>query len=217
MARDEMGSRARVVPRIVMGGDADQGISPACADKALAQGLRTNNLVLGPRQTAPISLEAASVRTVPKPGGYASTVRTYRDPAGCEIGERWLIHGMNHFWSGGSKDPTLADFTDPKGPNGAVHTWRFLERYTKGSTKMPCAETGPPRRCPARWRTLRVPTGATSVRATVNGHRAKVRVAHARARVRLPATRRARTAVVVRGRTAGGARFTRRHTYRGCA
>ena len=135
LARREMGSRARVVPRMVMGGDADQGISPACADKALAQGLRTDNLVLGRRQTRPIALRAASVRTVRKSGGYTSTVRTYRDPAGCVIGERWLIHGMNHFWSGGSRDPALADFTDPRGPSGAVHTWRFLSRFVRGARR----------------------------------------------------------------------------------
>src|SRR5437764_237349 len=35
MAFDEMGPRARIVPRMVIGGDADQGIPPACADKAL--------------------------------------------------------------------------------------------------------------------------------------------------------------------------------------
>jgi poly(hydroxyalkanoate) depolymerase family esterase len=141
LAREEMGSRARVVPRMVMGGDADQGITPACADKALEQGLRTNNLVLGDQQDAPISLTPASTREVPvKPNRYGSTVRTYRDPDGCLIAQRWLIHGMNHFWSGGSADPRWASFTDPKGPNGAENTWRFLARYTKRSTAMPCAE-----------------------------------------------------------------------------
>jgi poly(hydroxyalkanoate) depolymerase family esterase len=144
LARAEMGSRARIVPRMVIGGDADQGIPPACADKALEQGLRTNNLVLGDVQEAPIPLVPASVREVPKQGGYSSTVSTYRNPAGCLIGERWLIHGMNHFWSGGSSDPELANFTDPKGPNGAKATWRFVSRYTKRSTAMPCA-TAPAR------------------------------------------------------------------------
>ncbi|MDQ1446858.1 MAG: hypothetical protein QOI20_3322, partial [Acidimicrobiaceae bacterium] len=46
LAFDQMGPRARIVPRFVIGGDADQGIPPACADKALEQGLRTNNLVI---------------------------------------------------------------------------------------------------------------------------------------------------------------------------
>jgi poly(hydroxyalkanoate) depolymerase family esterase len=141
MAYDEMGSRARVVPRLVMGGDADQGVPPACADKALEQGLRTDNLVISGSQTTPIPLEPDSVREVKavKPGGYDSTVRTYRDPDGCLIGQRWLIHGMNHFWSGGSANPKWANFTDPKGPSGAKVSWRFFSHYTKHSTAMPCA------------------------------------------------------------------------------
>jgi poly(hydroxyalkanoate) depolymerase family esterase len=183
LAYGEMGSRARIVPRLVSGGDADQGIPPACADKALEQGLRTDNLVLSGTQDAPISLTPASHREVPTPGGYSSTVSTYLDPNGCVISERWLIHGMNHFWPGGSTDPKLKDFTDPKGPNGAELTWRFLSHYMKGTTAMPCTEAptaGTPApaagRCPARWLTLRLPAGATAVHVTVNGRRANVRV-----------------------------------------
>ena len=156
LAYDEMGPRARIVPRMVMGGDADQGITPACADKAFEQGLRTDNLVLSGTQDAPISLKPASAREVPKAGGYSSTVSTYRDPTGCLIGERWLIHGMNHFWPGGTTDPKYANFTDPKGPSGAEATWAFVSRYTKSTTSLPCAEApAPPPPCRARWLTLR--------------------------------------------------------------
>jgi poly(hydroxyalkanoate) depolymerase family esterase len=213
LAYDEMGPRARIVPRLVMGGDADQGVAPACADKALEQGLRTNNLVSGASQDAPIALKPAGVREVPKAGGYASTVSTYRDPAGCIVGQRWLIHGMNHFWSGGSSDPKWKSWTDPKGPSGAEISWRFFSHYTKSTTALPCAETPP---CPARWLTLRLPAGAKRVRATVNGRHAGLRVEHRRLHIRLAASRRARTAIVVRGRTPAGRRFVRRRIYAGC-
>jgi poly(hydroxyalkanoate) depolymerase family esterase len=225
LAYDEMGPRARIVPRLVMGGDADQGVSPACADKALEQGLRTNNLVLSRTQEGPISLTPASTREVAKPSGYSTTVKTYRDPAGCIIGERWLIHGMNHFWSGGTSDPKYKDFTDPKGPSGAEASWRFLRRYTKSATAMPCAEAPAasppshsplPARCHARWLPLRLPGGTTAVRATVNGRRAAVRVARGQVFVRLPATHRARTTLVVRGRARTGKHITRRYSYNGC-
>jgi hypothetical protein len=202
-----------------MGGDADQGVSPACADKALEQGLRTDNLVISGTQDGPIPLTPTSTREESNAGGYGSTVSTYRDPNGCLVGERWLIHGMNHFWSGGSADPQWASWTDPKGPSGAEVSWRFLSRYTKRTTSMPCAEARAPRkRCRAGWLTLRLPARARvkTFRATVNGRRATVKVAHRRVRVRLPATRRTRTTVVVRGRTGAGSRFTRRHTYHGC-
>ncbi|MCK9250892.1 MAG: PHB depolymerase family esterase [Solirubrobacteraceae bacterium] len=140
-ARQAMGHHARVVPRIVIGGDVDGGIPLACQQKAFEQGLRTNNLVLDPlRQDAPLSLKPAETRRDAKPGGYDSTVRTYRDPDGCVVGEHWIVHGMNHFWSGGTDDPRYKGFTDPRGPNAAEATWRFFSRYTRGTTGMPCAE-----------------------------------------------------------------------------
>ncbi|HEV3229004.1 MAG TPA: PHB depolymerase family esterase [Solirubrobacteraceae bacterium] len=225
LAYNEMGPRARVVPRLVMGGDADQGVSPACADKALEQGLRTNNLVLSGTQDRPISLTPSSTREVTKPGGYSTTIKTYRDPHGCIIGERWLIHGMNHFWSGGTSDPKYKDFTDPKGPSGADASWGFFRRYTKSARTMPCAEAPAASpsspapvaaRCRARWLRLRLPRGTTAVRANVNGRRAAVRVARRHVRIRLPATRRARTTLVVRGRTSTGKHITRRYSYHGC-
>ena len=219
-ARDEMGPRARIVPRLVMGGDADTGITPPCADKALEQGLRTNNLVLGDSQNSPIALTPASVREeAAPPGRYGSTVSTYRDPAGCVVGERWLIHGMNHFWPGGSSDPKWASFTDPKGPSGAEISWRFLSRYTKAATSMPCAEA--PRasapvapRCRARW--LRLSFHARTIRAKVNGRRVTARVKRGRPLVRLPGGRRARTLVVMSGRKASGRRFATRRVFKGC-
>jgi len=138
-AFEESGDGARVIPRLVMGGDADGGIPPACATKALEQGLRTNNLVLSGEQTGPIPLEPSSVREVTTPGRYDSTVSSYRDADGCLIGRRWMIHGMNHYWPGGSDDPELASFTDPMAPNGSKIAWRFLSKYTKRGTRMPCA------------------------------------------------------------------------------
>jgi poly(hydroxyalkanoate) depolymerase family esterase len=149
LAFDQMGPRARIVPRFVIGGDADQAFPPACTAKALEQGLRTNNLVIGGSQDGPISLTPAAVRREQKPGGYAYTVMSYRDPNGCLIGENWLVHGMNHFWPGGTADPKYASFTDPKGPSGAEASWAFFKRFRKSDTAMPCAET-PVATVPAR-------------------------------------------------------------------
>jgi poly(hydroxyalkanoate) depolymerase family esterase len=145
LAFEQMGSRARVVPRIVIGGDADQGVPPACADKALLQGLRTDNLVLDGTQTAPIRLAPRSVRHGQVPGGYAYTVSDYLDGHGCLVGQRVLVHGMNHFWSGGSSDPKWHYWTDPKGPSAAVASWRFFSRFTIGNTSWWCRAAGRPR------------------------------------------------------------------------
>jgi poly(hydroxyalkanoate) depolymerase family esterase len=208
LAFEAMGPYARVVPRFVTGSDGDLAFPAHCADKALEQGLRTNNLVLGGAQTDPLALAPVTARKRQKPGGRAYVVSTYRDPAGCLIGEKWLIHGMPHAWPGGTTDPKYRGFTDPTAPSGAEGAWRFMKRFRKADTGMPCAETPP---CPVRWLALRL-GGARHVRARVNGRHAAVR----RGRVRLPATHRTRTRVVVRGRTAAGKRLTRRRAYAGC-
>ena len=150
---------------------------------------------------------------MPKEDGYGSTVSTYLDPGGCVIGERWLIHGMNHFWSGGTTDPEYANFTDPKGPNGAVTTWDFVSRYTKSSTAQTCTQA---KRCEAKRLKLRVPKGAKNVRGTVNGASADVRVSRRKVRVLIPAGTTAPAEMVVRGRTGPGEKFTRRHTFPDC-
>lgn len=138
LAFEQMGPRARVVPRIVIGGDHDQGVPPACATKALLQGLRTDNLVLSGTQTAPISLTPAGVRHGKVRHGYAYTISDYRDRHSCLLGQRYLVHGMNHFWSGGSSNPKWKSFTDPKGPSAAVASWRFFSRFTLADTAHPC-------------------------------------------------------------------------------
>ncbi len=155
LAFQEMGPRARVVPRFVIGGDADQGIPPACADKALLQGLRTDNLVIDGSQTTPIPLTPASVTHGQVPAGYSYTVSNYLDGHGCLIGQRVLVHGMNHFWSGGSSDPEWHDFTDPKGPSAAVMSWAFFSQFTLANTAWPCSGRPRPKQprhrrgCPA--------------------------------------------------------------------
>lgn len=231
LARAEMGRRARVVPRLVMGGSGDVGIVPACHEKALEQGLRTNNLVLGGRQASPISLTPSSTRyeTTPVPNGRLSTVQTFRDPDGCIVGERWNIHGMGHQWPGGTTDNERRYNNDNTAPDAAEVTWRFFRRYTRSSTAMPCAEADPAptaappsrttstRRCGARWITVSAPRGATRLRATVAGRSVRVRIRGGRVQVRRPATTRTRSTLVVRGRSAAGRAFTRRVTDRGCA
>jgi hypothetical protein len=78
---------------------------------------------------------------------------------------------------------------------------------------MPCADAA---RCRSHWLVVDAPAGAESARAVVNGRRAEVRLTKRGARVKLPATTRSRTIVVVRGRTAAGERFTTRFEAVGC-
>ncbi len=147
LAHREMGPRARVVPRFVLGGTADQAFPPACAVKALEQGLRTNNLVLSGSQAAPIELTPAAVREEQIPDGYAYSVSTYDDPHGCEIAELWMVEGLPHSWPGGTSVPEDQYNNDLKAPDGAQASWAFFERHRRSDTT-PMASATPRRpRC----------------------------------------------------------------------
>ena len=137
------GAFARVLPFIVLHGDRDKTIDPECGRQATEQWLRTNNLVASGSQEAPLSLAPARVEHgVPKAGGYPFDVEHYTDPRGCEVAQRWDIHGMDHFWSGGTDDPRYAEFTDPRGPSAAEASWAFFERYRRSEAQVPCLEIG---------------------------------------------------------------------------
>jgi poly(hydroxyalkanoate) depolymerase family esterase len=136
LAHREMGPRARVVPRFVLGGTADQAFPPACAAKALEQGLRTNNLVLSGTQHAPIALTPATVRGEQVPDGYAYTVSSYDDPDGCVVAELWMVEGLPHSWPGGTAVPEDQYNNDTKAPDGAEASWAFFQRHRRSDTAM---------------------------------------------------------------------------------
>jgi poly(hydroxyalkanoate) depolymerase family esterase len=150
LAIAEMGLGARVIPFIAIGGTLDplgeggphniNQATPAiggCSRMAFIEAMTTNNL-LGSNRYA---LDPASTEQGQVPDGYAWTKEVWRDTAGCEIGERWVVHGMSHYWSGGSSDPQWAEWTDPKGPSASRAAWEFFRRYRKSDTGNECAET----------------------------------------------------------------------------
>lgn len=209
----EMGKRARVVPVIVLHGDQDNTVSPACGDQAAQQWLRTANLILGGEQETPLALAPAATRSATVPGGHPYDVRTYRQPSGCVIAEHWVIHGMDHFWSGGTSDPVYAAFTDPGGPSAAEASWAFFSRFTRSGTGEPCAETpvvprialSGARRCTKRSARLRIavtPAPAIdSVSVSLDGRALKTTSA-AGFTVKVPFARRGRLSIVATSRTA---------------
>jgi poly(hydroxyalkanoate) depolymerase family esterase len=216
LAFDQMGPRARVVPVIAMGSDADLAFPANCTVKAVEQGLRTNNLVISGSQDGPLALSPAATREEPNPGGVPYTVSSFRDPAGCLVAERWIVHGIPHAWPGGTADPKYKGYTDTRAPSGAEATWAFLERYRRSDTAMPCAEAP----CPARTVSIALARGARvrGVVASVAGHRVPATLHGRRVTLALPASPRgAAVRVVLRVRREGraGAQVVRR-TLRAC-
>jgi poly(3-hydroxybutyrate) depolymerase len=158
MAVQKMGERARIVPFISIGGTQDQlGEFPidGCSRKAFFEAMAVNNILSG---GLAVGNTGTGGRYAPDPtsrvdgqvpDGHAWTKEVWRDTAGCEIGERWIVHGMGHYWSGGSQDPRYWDtqpngaagFNDPKGPSASQAAWDFFRRFRKSDTGNECAES----------------------------------------------------------------------------
>jgi poly(hydroxyalkanoate) depolymerase family esterase len=134
------GSHARVMPVIVLNGDADTTVNPLCDQLAVEQWLTTDNLVIDGQTDAPLKTTAATATPGQVPGGHGYDVYDYTQPSGCLIAQRWIVHGMGHDWSGGTTHPAYRQYTDPKGPSAAEASWAFFSRYTLRSTGRRCAE-----------------------------------------------------------------------------
>lgn len=135
-----MGARARVMPVIVFHGDDDHTIPYRCGHQTLAQWLRTDDLIL--QQARRSSLRSTPTMQAVVPGGHAYTVASYTDRFGCPAAQLWTIHGMGHYWSGGSANPASAPYTDPRGPSAAASSWAFFSRWRLSRRLTPCAPPG---------------------------------------------------------------------------
>jgi poly(hydroxyalkanoate) depolymerase family esterase len=117
-AYTEMGSRARPLPVIAFQGDKDTTVPPINADQLVAQWR-------GTAQLAGDSTTEATTQMVngTTPGGRTYTVHHYVDGNGKELVEYWVVHGMNHAWSGGCG---CEQYTDPAGPDATAATYAFF-------------------------------------------------------------------------------------------
>jgi poly(3-hydroxybutyrate) depolymerase len=130
----QMGSRARVVPVLTIGGTSDplgeQQEPSGCSRLAYRSWLAANNLVKPGRTGDTFQDDPDSVRNGQVAGGYEWTVRVARDQRGCQIAERWIVHGMGHTWPGGT--------SEPKAPDGADLSWRFFKKFTLSGGNTSC-------------------------------------------------------------------------------
>jgi poly(hydroxyalkanoate) depolymerase family esterase len=134
-----MAQHARVMPVILFHGDQDQVIPYRCGEQALRQWLDTDNLVLERERSAAVPVRPATVMPGVVVGGHRYTVTSYLDDQRCTVAQLWTIHGMGHAWSGGSGDPTVAQFTDPRGPSAAAASVAFFFHWSLSRGASVCA------------------------------------------------------------------------------
>ena len=134
-----MAAHARAIPVIVFHGDQDEVVPYRCGEQALHQWLDTDNLVLEREHRAPVLGRRAAVRQSVVPRGRTYTVVSYPDGQGCAVAQFWTIHGMGHAWSGGSSDPSVSRYVDPRGPSAAAASSSFFLRWRLSGAVGPCA------------------------------------------------------------------------------
>jgi poly(hydroxyalkanoate) depolymerase family esterase len=94
---------------IVFHGDNDKTVHPVNAEHVIAASVEKSAQV-----------EVIEGRS---PGGRRYTRELHRCAEGKLLGERWVVHGAPHAWSGGSAKGT---YTDPSGPQASAEMVRFF-------------------------------------------------------------------------------------------
>jgi poly(hydroxyalkanoate) depolymerase family esterase len=122
-AYKEMGGRARPMPFIAFEGDADTTVPPVNADQLVQQWLLTDDLADDAAINGSVPSAPATTTQGQVPGGRSYTVRTYTDSSQAELAQYWVVHGMNHAWSGG--DPSQS-YADASGPDETAAMYAFF-------------------------------------------------------------------------------------------
>lgn len=109
-------ARERVVPLLVLHGDADPVVNARNGDALAAQ------------WRAAAGLAGEPVTSDVTEGGRRARRLVSADAAGRTVVEQWRVEGLGHAWSGGSPEGT---FTDAAGPDATAVMLRFFAAHAK--------------------------------------------------------------------------------------
>jgi poly(hydroxyalkanoate) depolymerase family esterase len=104
-------------PVIAFHGDQDDVVHPGNCDELM----RMNSiLALSPQRT----LSQITTVALEMDGIFRHTRTVSCDDEGEVVGEQWIIHGLDHAWSGGD---SAGSYTDCNGPDASREMLRFFE------------------------------------------------------------------------------------------
>ena len=118
LAVEEMGSRRRAMPVLVMHGGSDNVVAPVNGLATVMQWRRVNQAA---NTLTSKTLTSAETRD----NGSARPAVVTRYPGIAPV-EFWRIEGMSHAWSGG---PAGERFADPDGPDATMIFLRFFAEH----------------------------------------------------------------------------------------
>jgi poly(hydroxyalkanoate) depolymerase family esterase len=122
LAHAAMGPRTRVVPVIVVQGEADRTVWAGNGDQVVRQWLTTASLASSESLNLDFARPHAS-NVDRAPGGLSYSVRSWNDNAGRPVVQYWSVSGLGHAWSGGVSTGT---YTDPRGPSATEAMGAFF-------------------------------------------------------------------------------------------
>lgn len=119
-----MGTYARVVPTIVIHGEADKVVAPINGTQVVAQWIRTNDrvgdgLANGTVPTAPTATNSGTV------DGKSFKGASYADATGNVVVQSYEVAGLPHAWSGGDGAGTWTD----TGPSATTWISEFFAAH----------------------------------------------------------------------------------------
>jgi poly(hydroxyalkanoate) depolymerase family esterase len=124
LAHAAMGPRARVVPVIVVQGDADRTVWAGNGDNVVRQWLTTSRLAHGDGAELDFARPHAS-NSHRAPGGLSYEVRHWNDRDGRPVVQYWMVSDLGHAWSGGAG---AGSYTDPRGPSATGAMCAFFDQ-----------------------------------------------------------------------------------------
>jgi poly(hydroxyalkanoate) depolymerase family esterase len=124
-----MGARDRVMPFVVVHGDADTTVPPINASQVVQQWQLTDDMADDGAANGSIPSATASSANGTAPGGQTYTVWSYSNGRGGNLGQLWIVHGMGHAWSGGC---SCTAYSDPAGPDETSAMWAFFAAHPAG-------------------------------------------------------------------------------------
>ena len=126
------GSRvARLVPVLVIDGDADQVVAAINAQQTVAQIAQLNDYADDGKDNDSVSATFAAGVRARGAGGLEYTCRDARKGTAVVL-RHCTVHGLGHAWSGGD---AAYPYAEPKGPDATALMWSFLEQHVRNPTR----------------------------------------------------------------------------------
>ena len=119
----------RVVPLIVIHGDADRTVNPVNARQIVEDALEARRLINGERLLEP---QAQTIEATANEHAYRVT--NYLDATGVSQIQQWEIRGAGHTWVGGNAAGT---YTDARGPDAMRAMLDFFAHHVASKENPP--------------------------------------------------------------------------------